>query len=364
MSRVKRITVKIGSNVLADANGGIDLQRLGHLVHQMAELHRHGIEVILVSSGSILTGRSELRLAKHLDVVSSRQVYSAVGQAKLIGRYYELFLAEGIHCGQVLTTKESFETRSHYLNQKNCITQMLAEGIVPVVNENDTISLTELMFTDNDELSGLMASMMNVDALVILSNIDGIYDGNPSDPSTQVIRKIGRGKSISQYIQETKSKFGRGGMSSKAGTAQKVADEGIEVIIANGKRNDILTDLILEEKDVLCTRFEPAEKESSNVKKWIAHSEGFAKGELRISPKAVEAVTSADVARSLLPIGVVSVTGEFEKNDIVRICDEDGNYIGVGLSRYDSRKIRQLAGKKGEKPVVHYDYMFISDTNH
>ena len=250
MSRVKRITVKIGSNVLADANGGIDLQRLGHLVHQMAELHRHGIEVILVSSGSILTGRSELRLAKHLDVVSSRQVYSAVGQAKLIGRYYELFLAEGIHCGQVLTTKESFETRSHYLNQKNCIMQMLAEGIVPVVNENDTISLTELMFTDNDELSGLMASMMNVDALVILSNIDGIYDGNPSDPSTQVIRKIGRGKSISQYIQETKSKFGRGGMSSKAGTAQKVADEGIEVIIANGKRNDILTDLILEENGI------------------------------------------------------------------------------------------------------------------
>lgn len=355
----KRITVKIGSNVLAASQGGIDMQRLEHLVKQMSELVRNGIEVILVSSGSILTGRGELNLAKHLDVVSSRQVYSAVGQAKLIGRYYEMFLAEGIHCGQVLTTKESFETRSHYLNQKNCITQMLAEGIVPVVNENDTISLTELMFTDNDELSGLMASMMNVDALIILSNIDGIYDGNPADPESKVIRKVGRGKSISQYIQETKSQFGRGGMSSKAGTAQKVADEGIEVIIANGKRDNVLCDLVLGDKDILCTRFEPAEKESSNVKKWIAHSEGFAKGELRISARAKEAITATDVARSLLPVGLVAVFGDFEKNDIVRICDENGDYIGVGLSRYDSSKISQLIGKKGEKPVVHYDYMYL-----
>lgn len=353
----KRITIKIGSNVLAAPDGSFDLHRLERLVGQMSLLHQKGVEIILVSSGSILTGRNEVSLAKHLDVVSSRQVYSSVGQAKLISRYYELFGRNGVVCGQVLTSKESFETRRHYLNQKNCISHMLAERIIPVVNENDTISLTELMFTDNDELSGLMASMMSADALIILSNIDGIYDGNPSDPASKVIPFVERGRSVSRYVQKTKSDFGRGGMSSKASTAEKVAGEGIEVIIANGKRDDVLTDLVLG-REVVCTRFEPSDKPSSDFKKWIAHSEGFAKGELRITPKAAEAL-AGDKACSLLPVGVVDVIGEFEKNDIVRICAADGTYLGVGITRLDSRRALALAGKKGQRAVVHTDYMYL-----
>ena len=166
-----RIAVKIGSNVLARKDGTLDVTRMSALVDQVAELRKAGVEVILISSGAVASGRSEIKPSKKLDSVEQRQLFSAVGQAKLINRYYELFREHGIPVGQVLTTKESFGTRRHYLNQRNCMMVMLENGVIPIVNENDTISVTELMFTDNDELSGMIASMMDMQALIILSNI-------------------------------------------------------------------------------------------------------------------------------------------------------------------------------------------------
>lgn len=248
----------------------------------MAELRRRHVEVILVSSGAVASGRSELGIEhdRKLDAVSARQLFSAVGQAKLINRYYELFREHGIACGQVLTMKENFATRRHYLNQKHCMEVMLENGVIPIVNENDTVSVTELMFTDNDELSGMIATMMGAEALIILSNIDGIYDGKPGEAGSHVITEIAADSraELSKYIQTGKSSFGRGGMLTKCNIARKVAQEGIEVIIANGKRDNILTDLLGNGETVLCTRFLPATKTTSSVKKWIAHSEGFAKG--------------------------------------------------------------------------------------
>ena len=243
-----RIAVKIGSNVLTRKDGTLDITRMSALVDQVAELHRKGVEVILISSGAVASGRSEIKVGKKLDSVSARQLYSAVGQAKLINRYYELFREHGMTCGQVLTTKENFGSRTHYLNQKHCMEVMLENKVIPIVNENDTISVTELMFTDNDELSGLIATMMGMEALIILSNIDGIYNGNPSDPSSTVIREIDGGKEdLSEYVQTSKSSFGRGGMLTKCNIAQKVADEGITVIIANGKKDNILVDLLAKD---------------------------------------------------------------------------------------------------------------------
>ena len=160
--QLTRIAVKIGSNVLTRRDGTLDVTRMSALVDQVAELHKAGVEVILVSSGAVASGRSEIHPTKKLDSVDQRQLFSAVGQAKLINRYYELFREHGIPVGQVLTMKENFATRRHYLNQKNCMTVMLENGVIPIVNENDTISVSELMFTDNDELSGLIASMMDV----------------------------------------------------------------------------------------------------------------------------------------------------------------------------------------------------------
>ena len=370
--QLTRIAVKIGSNVLTRRDGTLDVTRMSALVDQVAELHKAGVEIILVSSGAVASGRSEIHPAKKLDSVDQRQLFSAVGQAKLINRYYELFREHGIPVGQVLTMKENFATRRHYLNQKNCMTVMLENGVIPIVNENDTISVSELMFTDNDELSGLIASMMDAQVLIILSNIDGIYNGSPADPATEVIRKIEHGKDLSSYIQTSKSSFGRGGMLTKTNIARKVADEGITVIIANGKRDNILVDLLHQElpslfpdvqssaldSQLTYTRFIPAPQPVSSVKKWIAHSEGFAKGELHIDDCATK-VLASDKAVSILPIGITDVRGEFEKDDIVRIIDFEGNPIGVGKANCSSEQAREAMGKHGTKPVVHYDYLYI-----
>ena len=353
-----RIAVKVGSNVLTRRDGTLDVTRMSALVDQIAELHKTGVEIILVSSGAVASGRSEVHSAMKLDSVDQRQLFSAVGQAKLINRYYELFREHGIAVGQVLTMKENFATRRHYLNQKNCMTVMLENGVIPIVNENDTISVSELMFTDNDELSGLIASMMDAQALIILSNIDGIYNGSPADPTSEVIREIGQGKDLSSYIQTSKSSFGRGGMLTKTNIARKVADEGITVIIANGKRDNILVDLIQHPESTLCTRFIPSAEPVSSIKKWIAHSEGFAKGELHINYCATELLFS-DKAVSILPVGITDVIGEFEKDDIVRIVDFGGKPIGVGKANCDSTQARETMGKHGKKPVVHYDYLYI-----
>ena len=370
--QLTRIAVKIGSNVLTRRDGTLDVTRMSALVDQVAELHKAGVEIILVSSGAVASGRSEIHPAKKLDSVDQRQLFSAVGQAKLINRYYELFREHGIPVGQVLTMKENFATRRHYLNQKNCMTVMLENGVIPIVNENDTISVSELMFTDNDELSGLIASMMDAQVLIILSNIDGIYNGSPADPASEVIREIEHGKDLSSYIQTSKSSFGRGGMLTKTNIARKVADEGITVIIANGKRDNILVDLLHQELPALFpdvqssaldsqltyTRFIPAPQPVSSVKKWIAHSEGFAKGELHIDDCATK-VLASDKAVSILPIGITDVRGEFEKDDIVRIIDFEGNPIGVGKANCSSEQAREAMGKHGKKPVVHYDYLYI-----
>ena len=355
---LNRIAVKIGSNVLTRADGTLDVTRMSALVDQIAALHKAGIKVVLISSGAVASGRSELSPIKKLDSVDQRQLFSAIGQVKLINRYYELFREYGITVGQVLTMKESFGTRRHYLNQKNCMNVMLDNGVLPIVNENDTISVTELMFTDNDELSGLIATMMDAQALIILSNIDGIYNGLPSDPTSKVIRKIEQNCDLTSYIQASKSSFGRGGMLTKTRIARKVADEGITVIIANGKRDNILTDLIEKPEDTLCTRFVPAPQPVSSIKKWIAHSEGFAKGELHINPRAAEIIV-ADKAASILPVGITDVKGEFEKDDIVRIIIAEGKPIGVGKANCSSDQAREVMGKHGEKPIIHYDYLYI-----
>ena len=266
--QLTRIAVKIGSNVLTRRDGTLDVTRMSALVDQVAELHKAGVEIILVSSGAVASGRSEIHPAKKLDSVDQRQLFSAVGQAKLINRYYELFREHGIPVGQVLTMKENFATRRHYLNQKNCMTVILENGVIPIVNENNTISVSELPSLFPDVQSSALDSQLTY------------------------------------------------------------------------------------------TRFIPAPQPVSSVKKWIAHSEGFAKGELHIDDCATK-VLASDKAVSILPIGITDVRGEFEKDDIVRIIDFEGNPIGVGKANCSSEQAREAMGKHGKKPVVHYDYLYI-----
>lgn len=255
---MKRIVVKVGSNVLTTDKGKLDITRLSALVDQIVLLREKGYEVILVSSGAVACGRQELRVEQDLDSVAQRQLFSAMGQVKLVNLYYDLFREYGLHIGQVLTMKANFEAGDQYRNQQSCIQLMLDNGVIPVVNENDTVSLTGLMFTDNDELSGLIAQMMHAETLILLSNIDGIYTGDPHDPASQLIREVQPEDNLDQYIQTKKSSAGRGGMESKYHTAREVAASGIRVMIANGKASNILPRLLLNTEATPHTEFLPS----------------------------------------------------------------------------------------------------------
>lgn len=355
----RRIAVKVGSNVITGKDGSLDTGRMLRLVEEIAILRKQGVEVILISSGAVAAGRNEIVPSKKTNIISARQIWAAIGQVKLMSNYQFLFGKYGIQAGQLLATKEAFRDRMHYLNMKNCISAMLENNVLPVVNENDTISITELMFTDNDELSGLISSMMDCGSLIILSNVDGIYNGTPGKAGSELIRIIDENSvDPDQYISTSKSGFGRGGMLTKCSIARKIASEGINVYIANGTRDSIITDIV-RNKDVPCTRFIAATETRSGVKKWLSHSGTFAKGGVYINKGAKEALLDVK-ATSLLMIGVNKIEGFFKKGDIIRIFDEKGKQIGLGKSQYDSKKAEQYLGEKRKKPLVHYDYLLIT----
>ncbi|MCJ8167280.1 glutamate 5-kinase [Pontibacter sp. E15-1] len=352
----KRIIIKIGSNVLTLDNGMPDLARIEHLVDQIAGIKKQGKEVILVSSGAVASGRSLVQVSEKADAVASRQLLAAVGQVKLINTYSELFGRHGLACAQVLVTKEDFRDRLHYQNMKNCFRMLLQHDIIPVINENDVVSVTELMFTDNDELAGLVASMLDADGLIILSNVDGIYNGNPKDAGSEVIQEIDHAATgLSSFITTQRSQFGRGGMLTKSHMARRVAQLGIAVHIANGKTENILPRLL--EESVVNTRFIPKQA-ASGKKKWLAHNENYAKGIVRINQGAKEALFSSK-ASSLLPVGVTGVSGEFLKGDVVKLLDENEALLGLGIAEYGSDKAQERIGQKNQKPLVHYDYLFL-----
>ena len=358
----KRITVKIGSNVITQSDGSLNDRRILRIVEDVAVLYKQGVEVILISSGAVAAGRGEVIPSKKTNIVAAKQVWAAIGQVKLMSSYQFLFGKYGIQAGQMLAAKESFRDRSHYLNMKNCISAMLENRVLPIVNENDTVSINELMFTDNDELSGLISSMMDCQSLIILSNVDGIYNGVPGTPGTELITRIDRdSENPEKFISSVKSGFGRGGMFTKCSIARKLSAHGIDVFIANGTRDAIITDIV-RGKDVPYTHFVAGSARETGVKKWLLHSDTFAKGAVVINNGAREALLG-DKATSLLMIGITKVKGVFKSGDIVRIVDEEGKNIGLGKCQYDSRKADQNIGEKLSKPFIHYDYMVINEKN-
>jgi glutamate 5-kinase len=357
-----RIAVKIGSNVITKNDGSLNDTRILRIVEDVAILYKQGTEVILISSGAVAAGRNDLTPSKKTNIIAARQIWAAIGQVKMMSIFQYLFGKYGIPAGQVLATKESFSDRRHYLNMKNCIGAMLENKVMPIVNENDTISINELMFTDNDELSGLISSLMDCDTLIILSNVDGIYNGVPGKEGTELFREIDQdSEDMGKYISSVKSGFGRGGMITKYSIAKKISSQGIDVFIANGTRDCIITDIV-RGKDVPFTHFIGSRKKETGVKKWLSHSDTFAKGAVVVNNGAREALLD-EKAVSLLMIGIVRVEGPFKSGDIVRIIDEDGNNIGLGKAKYDSKKVEQHTGEKFSKPFIHYDHLVINEKN-
>jgi len=353
----KTIVVKVGTNVLSTPEGLLDEQTMANLVAQIARLRQKGVNVILVSSGAVGAGRSLLQLSEKTDPVETRQVLSSIGQISLINTYAKQFNTKGLLCAQILVTKSDFRDRRHYLNMQTCLNALLKQGIVPIVNENDAVSVTELMFTDNDELSGLIASMIHAEALLILTNVDGVFDGNFHDGSAQVISEINPRKSdFSKFIKPVKSSFGRGGMLTKCNIAHKLALMGITVHIINGKKECVLEEVLSGAS--IGTKF-LSQKRTSSVKQWVAHAEGYEKGTVFINQGAQAALLSPEMATSLLPVGVLRIEGGFKKGDIVKICNEQNATLGYGMAQYGSQRAAALIGLKGQRPLVHYDYLFL-----
>ena len=359
--RYKKVTIKIGSNVLTKSDGTLNVAQIAHLVDQIALLRKSGVEVVLVTSGAVAAGRAVLQPSKKTDTISKRQLWSALGQVKLISRYSDFFNEHKLVCAQVLATKESFSSRLHFLNMKNCFTTLLENEVVPIVNENDTISVTELMFTDNDELSGLIASIVDSEALILLTNVDGVYSDHPTNKNAKLIERIELNDSSSEEgIYTERSDFGRGGMLTKHRIARKVASNGVGVHIANGMRRNVLVDLMKIDNNLKHTFFVPNPKVTSSVKKWIAYSDDFAKGEVVVNKGASDALCS-DKAVSLLPSGITKVNAKFKKDDLIRIIDEEGKVIGIGRASYDSDDIDAEKLFEKQKPTIHYDYLYIEE---
>ncbi len=351
----KRVIIKVGTNVLTDMDGLIDNDIIANIVQQILVLKSHGIEVVLVSSGAVGAGKAIKKLPEKLHPVTKRQVYAAIGQIALVNTYNQFLQKKQVYSAQVLATKEDFRDRVHYVNMKQCLLSLLRDDILPIVNENDVISISELMFTDNDELSSLLAAMVNADALIILSNIDGVY--KKVDGNHEVIPTIlHNDKAVFRHIQSSKSSFGRGGMVTKLNMCQKTASLGINCFIANGKRPNILMDILVKKGNY--THF-PAAHKKSNLKKWMAHTQTETKGAIFINEGAEMTLKNQEKTASLLPIGITKIDGSFQKGDMIEIKSMSGTVIGYGIAKYSSATAISYIGKRGKRPVIHYDYLFV-----
>ncbi|MCL5129652.1 MULTISPECIES: glutamate 5-kinase [unclassified Algibacter] len=242
----QRIVIKVGTNVMTNKDNRIVRPVLQRLVKQIAELYERGIMTILVSSGSAIAGKEVIGKSKIKDKTVRRQVYSSIGQPRMMRLYYDIFHDYGLKCAQVLPTKRDFSPGVHRQNMINCCEGLLSEGVIPIANEDDAVSITMSMFSDNDELASLIAQLINADKLIILTDIDGLYTGHPEAASSDLIKNVNPEEDLDKYIQKnTKAEGeGRGGMGSKLDYAQQTAANNIPTYIANGKKDNTIIDII------------------------------------------------------------------------------------------------------------------------
>ncbi len=246
----KRVVIKVGTNVMTNSDNRIVGPILNELVRQIAELYENGYMPVLVSSGSAIAGKEVLGDCIAKDDATRRQIYSSVGQPRMMRHYYSLFHDYGMRCAQILATKRDFDPGKHRENMINCYEGLLNEGIVPIANEDDAVSLTLSMFSDNDELASLVAELINAEALIILTDTDGLFTGHPDDINSRKINEVHHGEKVEQYVQKSRKREGegRGGMKSKLKIAKETARKNIPTYIANGKQTNVIVDILNGEK--------------------------------------------------------------------------------------------------------------------
>jgi len=340
----RSIIVKLGSMILAAPQGGVDQDLIDALAAEMADLRQNGYRFVIVSSGAILMGLQEMGQSTTPRAMKVKQALSAIGQSKLMHAYDEAFSRHGIKVGQMLLTREGLEDRKRFVNSRNTLEALKRMGVIPVINENDSIAVEEIMFGDNDFLSSMVVNLTDADLLVILTDIAGLYDRDP---------RLGEGRLI-EVVEEVDEKIlgiaggpgdsGSGGMSSKVMAAKRTARMGIPTVIADGRTPGNLTRILKAEP--AGTLFLPARDKLASRKHWIAYSAGI-KGTLVLDDGAVRAVVEGK--RSLLPAGIKDVRGSFEQGGLVQCVDQDGGEVARGFTSFSADHIRLIMGKHSEE---------------
>jgi len=353
-----RVVVKLGTSLLTGGSDQLDQDMMSSLVSQVAQLHRQGQEIIIVSSGAIASGRHKLGLTKKIKGIPFKQVLASVGQHSLMSLYEQLFRRHDIIVAQALLTRADLLDRAGYLNARNTLLALLELGVICIVNENDVVAtdeLNEAKFGDNDNLSAMVANLIDADLLLILTDIAGLYTADPHcETDACLIPQVERIDSeVERLAAGTASRLGTGGMVTKIEAAKLATSSGVTVIIADGREPDVI--LRLAKGDALGTRFLPITTKLESRKRWMLS--GLAtKGKLVVDSGAVAALKKQK--RSLLAAGIKGIEGTFQRGDIVNIYDPAGSQIGCGITNYGSADIEVIKGVHSKKiaAVIGYDY--------
>jgi glutamate 5-kinase len=347
-----RLVVKLGTGVLTDSCKQPDPAQLGQLVAQIAALRKAGKEIVLVTSGAVGAGMGALGCEKRPTELAELQACAAIGQSRLMASYAELFAKHNLHVAQVLLTHDDLEHHERHLNARNTLVTLLQRGVVPIINENDAVSSTELKFGDNDKLSALVAALLPADLLVILTTVDGVIEnfGGPNSKTIPLIGKIDAG--LEKIARGTDSETAVGGMASKIQAAKIAVRSGIPLVIASGRKKNVLARILAGETEGTLFVAQPVKMHSR--KRWIAFFH-HPQGALFVDDGAKLAVR--EKGKSLLPPGVTRCEGEFAAGDVVRICDLDGTEFARGIARFDSAAVR--ARKLPKEELVHRDDLVI-----
>ncbi len=342
LSRARRVVVKIGTSILATPRGGVHARRFFDLATDVAGLMDEQRQVMLVSSGAVGLGSRKLGLSKRPVAIPEKQAAAAVGQIDLCRRYERAFARHGRHVAQILLTHAGLADRERFLNARHTLNSLLERGVVPIINDNDSVSTEELRFGDNDLLSALVVNTCEAELLILLSHVDGLHDRSPDSPQARRIPEV---KEVNRQVMELASSdtsdLGTGGMRSKLQAARSASQFGVPTVIADGRQRGMLR-RILDGEDV-GTLIHPAPQKLSSRKHWIAFSLK-PHGTLYLDGGAVRAVRER--GRSLLPIGVVDARGKFGVGDLVRCLSETGEEVARGLISYDSREVELIKGQR------------------
>ena len=356
--RYRRLIAKFGTNLLTGGTGHLDSSIMSSLVEQVAQLHQQGHEIIIVSSGAVAAGRQKLGLTRERKDIPFKQVLASVGQSQLMNTYEQLFSRHNIIVAQALLTRSDLIDRAGYLNARNTLLALIELGVICVVNENDVVAtdeLGELTFGDNDNLSAMVANLVDADLLALLTDIDGLYTADPQcNPEAKLIPRVEKiDAEIERIAGDTASFCGVGGMTTKLEAARLATTSGVTVVIANGRKPDVLNQIVLEKK--IGTIFPTRTSKLESKKRWMLS--GLAcKGKLVIDDGAVLALKKQN--RSLLPAGVVGVDGEFQRGDVVDIFDSKSSQVGCGIPNYSSQDIARIKGAQSEtiSSLLGYEY--------